>query len=97
MYMPYAKYKQKCTRCRKNYVIVTARNRFPLCYDCQKPELQGVIKDENIRKLLDIPEEYYRTNAFLRNIKISYLKFGQLTDIQKDAFKKAVQKMKEGE
>lgn len=89
------RYKQKCSRCKKNYVLSGWRDRYPLCYDCQKGELEGKIKDPKMKKLLDIPEEYYRQNAFLRNIKINYLKFKQLTEPQIEAFKKTVQRLKE--
>ena len=57
--------------------------------------MQGEIKDPKMKKLLDIPEEYYQENSFLRNIKISYLKYGSLTEKQVEAFKKVVQKFKE--
>ena len=88
-------YKQKCCRCRKNYVVVTWRDRYPLCYDCQKKELQGEIKDKKMKRLLNIPEEFYQRNSFLRNIKSNYLKFERLSEKQIEAFKKTVKKMKE--
>lgn len=88
-------YKQKCNRCRKNYVIVTGRNRFPLCYDCQKSQLQGEVTEPKMKKLFDIPERYYQENAFLRDIKINYLRFGRLSEKQIEFFKKAVKKMKD--
>ncbi|PIN87290.1 hypothetical protein COV19_00200 [Candidatus Woesearchaeota archaeon CG10_big_fil_rev_8_21_14_0_10_44_13] len=89
------RYKQKCTRCKKNYVLSGWRDRYPLCYECQKSELVGNIKDPKMKKLFNIPEEYYRENAFLRNIKITYLKFKRLTDPQIEAFKKVAKKMKD--
>ena len=87
-------YKQKCVRCKKNLVLTTPRNRFPMCYDCQKEEMQGKIKDPKMKKLFDIPEELYRAEPFLRSIKINYLKFGSLTEKQIEAFKKVVEKLK---
>ncbi|MBW3022577.1 hypothetical protein KY308_00545 [Candidatus Woesearchaeota archaeon] len=90
-----AQYKQKCSLCKKNFVIVTYKNRYPMCYDCQKQEMQGEIKDPKIKKLLDIPEKFYKENAFLRDIKINYLKYGNLSEKQIEAFKKTVEKMKE--
>ncbi|MBS3110370.1 hypothetical protein J4227_07620 [Candidatus Woesearchaeota archaeon] len=89
-------FKQKCFKCRKNYVLVTWKNRFPMCYDCQKPEMQGNIKDAKMRKMFEIPEQFYRDNAFLRSIKINYIKFGKLSPLQIDMFKKSVEKMKTG-
>jgi len=88
-------YKQKCSRCKKNFVLVTWKNRFPLCYECQKNDLSGEIKDPEMKKLLNLPEEYYKESSFLRSIKINYLKFGTLSEKQIEFFKKAVQKMKE--
>jgi hypothetical protein len=88
-------YKQKCSRCKKNYVVTTWKQRYVNCYDCQKNELSKTVKNPELKKLLDIPDEYYRDNAFLRNIKISCLQFGRLTDKQIEAFKKVAQKMKE--
>jgi len=90
-----AKYKQRCIRCRKNYVIITGRQNFPVCYDCQKKELSKEIKNRKMKKLFDIPEDFYKENFFLRSIKINYLRFGGLSEKQIEAFKKTVEKMKE--
>ncbi len=88
------KYKKKCIRCKKNYVVVTNRNRFALCYDCQKGDLVGKIKDPKMKKLFDIPGEFYKENSFLRDIKINYLRYKNLTERQIEAFKKTVKEMK---
>ncbi|MFH1848802.1 MAG: hypothetical protein ABH879_01295 [archaeon] len=93
----FAKFKQKCSRCRKNYVTTTYRNRFPVCYECQKGQLEGEIKDPEIKKLLDIPHEFYEKNAFLRDIKIGAIRYGRLSEKQIDAFKKSVKKLEEEE
>ncbi len=87
-------YKQRCGRCKKNMVVVTARTNFPLCYDCQKNDLNGEIKEPAMKKMFDIPEEYYQSNSFLRSIKINYLRYGSLSEKQIEAFKKTVEKMK---
>lgn len=89
------KYKHKCSRCNQNYVTVTSRQRFIVCYDCQKKELDGQIADPAMNKLFDIPELYYKENTFLRNIKISYLRFEKLSEKQITTFAKVVQKMNE--
>ncbi|MBN1644682.1 hypothetical protein JW851_01400 [Candidatus Woesearchaeota archaeon] len=89
------KYQQKCMKCRKNYVLVSSRQRYAICYECQKQELKGKIKDPKMKKMFDIPEEFYMKNSFLRDIKIKYLQFGELTEKQIEAFKKTVKKMKE--
>lgn len=92
--MGYAKYKHKCKRCYKNYVIVTSRSGYPLCYDCQKSEMEGEITDPKMKKMFNIPEEMYKNNMFLRSIKINYLRFGKLSERQIEAFKDAVKKIK---
>ena len=83
-------YKQRCPSCRKAMVLVTIRSRNPFCYNCQKDQLKGKIKDPEMKQMFAIPEELYVNNAFLRSIKINYLRFGSLTPKQVDAFKKAV-------
>ncbi len=87
------KYKHKCTKCNQNYVTVTSRQRFIICYDCQKKELEGEITDPAMKKLFTIPEKYYEENTFLRSIKISYLRFEKLSEKQIEMFAKVVQKM----
>lgn len=89
------KFQQKCNKCKQNYVTVTNRQRYALCYDCQKHEMEGEIKDPKMKKMFDIPEEFYKKNLFLRSIKINYLRFGKLSEKQIEAFKKTVKKMKE--
>jgi hypothetical protein len=89
------KYKQRCMRCRKNYVVISSRQRFAICYDCQKADLKGTIKDPKMKKMFKIPDDFYVQNSFLRNIKVSYLRYGQLTEKQIEAFEKTVKKMKE--
>ncbi len=88
------KYKQKCFKCKKNFVVMTYSNKFALCYDCQKDELIGKIKNPEMKKMFDVPEDFYKENSFLRNIKINYLKYGELTEKQIKAFKKTVATMK---
>ncbi|HIH39417.1 TPA: hypothetical protein HA219_01690 [Candidatus Woesearchaeota archaeon] len=88
-------FKQRCVRCKKNMVLMTSRSQFPLCYDCEKKELQGEITDPEMKKMFDIPEEYYKNNSFLRSIKKNYLRFGNLTEKQIQVFKKVVEDLKE--
>jgi len=89
------RYKQKCYVCKKNYVTATYRQKYVLCYECQKKEMKGEIKDPKMKRFFDIPEQYYKNNAFLRDIKINYLRYGNLTKKQIEAFKKTVKKFKE--
>ncbi|MBW2966700.1 hypothetical protein KY342_06375 [Candidatus Woesearchaeota archaeon] len=88
-------YKQKCFKCRKNWVTVTRRDKFVICYDCQKETLNQKIKDPKMKKLFNIPEEFYRENSFLRNIKMNYIRFEKLSEKQIQAFKQTVEKMKQ--
>jgi hypothetical protein len=88
-------YQQRCMRCKKKMVLVTSRKQFPICYECQKNDLKGSIKDPEMKKMFDIPEELYEKSGFLRAIKIAYLRYGQLTENQIMYFKKAVSEMKE--
>jgi len=61
-----------------------------MCYDCQKTELSGTVSNVKMKKMFDIPEEFYVNNSFLRDIKVKYLRFGNLSDKQIEAFKKTV-------
>jgi len=88
-------YKHRCVKCKEKYVLVSYKNRFPICFDCQKADLQGDIKDPKMKKMFDIPAEFYRKNSFLRSIKINYLRFKSLTEKQVDAFNKTVAKLKD--
>ena len=89
-----AKYKQKCFKCKKNYVLASSRQKWIVCYDCQKAEMQGEIKNPKMKKMFNIPEEFYKNNSFLRDIKVKYLKFGELSEKQIEVFKKVVEDLK---
>ncbi|MAG47324.1 hypothetical protein CL617_01860 [archaeon] len=88
-----AKYKQICYSCRKNYVEITSRQKYAICYDCQKPEMDKEIKNKKMKKLFDIPEEFYKENSFLRNIKVAYNRYEKLSEKQVEAFKNTVEKL----
>jgi hypothetical protein len=90
-----ATFQQKCQVCRKKWVTVSNRQRFVICYDCQKKQLEGEIKDPAMKRMFKIPEDFYMKSAFLRSIKANYLRYGQLTEKQIEAFKKTVKSMKE--
>ena len=87
-------FKQKCWRCRKNYVLVSGRQNFVACYECDKKDLKKKIKDPKMKKMFDIPEEFYKENSFLRSIKLNYLKFENLSPKQIEVFKKVVKDLK---
>lgn len=88
-----ASYKQKCMKCNKNYVLTNWRNKFPVCYECEKSELSKEVTDPAMKEMFNIPEQFYKENSFLRAIKKNYLKYGQLTEKQIEAFKKVVSDM----
>lgn len=89
-----ARYKILCYKCKKNYVPASWSDKFVTCYDCVKRELSAPIQDPQMKKMFDIPEEYYKENAFLRNIRLSYIRYNSLTDRQIGAFKETVKKLK---
>jgi hypothetical protein len=88
------KYKQKCFRCKENFVIVSRRQKYVMCYDCQKDALQKEIADPEMNKLFDIPEIFYKTDFFLRNVKLYYLKYGRISENQKTQFIQLVDELK---
>ena len=88
-------FKQKCNKCKKNFVLTTSRQPYVVCYECSKDSLKGEITDPMYKRLFDIPEEYYKDNAFLRNIKSNYLRYHSLSDKQIEVFKKVVEKIRE--
>ncbi|MFA5176041.1 MAG: hypothetical protein WC413_02165 [Candidatus Nanoarchaeia archaeon] len=88
------KIKKLCGNCKKNYVVTTSNQNYVVCYDCQKESLKKEIKDPKMKKLFDLPEEWYKESSFLRSVKLYYLKFGTITEKQLEYFKKAVEKLK---
>tara|TARA_Y100000034_G_scaffold112310_1_gene146177 strand:- start:20 stop:319 length:300 start_codon:yes stop_codon:yes gene_type:complete len=91
-----AKYKQLCFACKKHYVPASWKDKYVICYECQKKELSTPIKEPKFKKMFDIPEDFYRENSFLRSIKLNYLRYeGKLSVKQISAFKKTVKEMKE--
>jgi hypothetical protein len=88
------RYQQQCYRCKKNYVLITFRDRFPVCYDCAKSELNKKIKDPAMKKMFNIPEDFYKENPFLRSIKLNYIRYKDLSEKQIEAFKTTVARMK---
>ena len=75
-------------------MIITWKQRYAVCYECQKDELKGDIKEPKMKKMFNIPPDFYKESSFLRSIKVNYLRYGKLTDKQIEAFKKAVADMK---
>jgi len=88
--MARVKFKQKCSKCNKNYVLTSSRHGYMVCYECQKEEMNQPINDPEMKDLFNIPEEYYKHNYFLRNIKVNYIRYKNLSENQINAFKKTV-------
>jgi len=87
-------YKQKCSRCNKNYVTATWKTRYVLCLECQNKEMAGEITNPKMKKFFDIPPEFYAENSFLRSIKINYLRYEDLSGDQIAGFKRVVEEMR---
>lgn len=66
-----------------------------MCYECQKPQLDVEIEDPKMKKLFDIPEEFYRENSFLCELKSKYIRFGSLSDKQIEVFERIVKELSE--
>ena len=77
--------------------MMFSRKQFPVCTDCQMKQIDQPIEDPEYKKFFDIPEKFYKESYFLRNIKSSYIRFGSITDNQRDAFLKTVTEMKKEE
>jgi len=72
-------------------VTVTNRNAYgAVCFECDKAQMQGEIKDPALKKMLDIPDSLYQKSSFLRSIKINALRYGNLSEKQIEFFKKVV-------
>ena len=95
LFMPRVQYKEKCMKCRKNYVLTTNRKEFLVCYECQQKEMDKPINDPKMKKLFDIPEQFYKKSNFLRNIKINYLRYESLSEKQIEYFKKVVKELED--
>lgn len=76
--------------------MMFSRKQFPICTDCQMKQIDQPIEDPEYKKFFDIPEKFYKESYFLRNIKSSYIRFGSITENQRDAFLKTVVDMKKG-
>lgn len=90
------KYKQLCAICRKNHVLISSGNQFPICTTCSMRQIDKPIEDATFKKLFDIDQKLYESSAFLRSIKSNYLRFGSLSDKQIEVFKKVVAELKSG-
>jgi hypothetical protein len=91
------KFKQKCMLCRKNYALIESRRQKPICTECQTKDFNKPIDDPKFKKLFDIDTSLYEKSYFLRDIKSAYLRFGNLTERQIDAFEKVAEEMSKKE
>ena len=88
------KYKQLCAICRKNHVLISSYNQFPICTSCSMRQIDKPIEDEKFKKLFGIDNKLYEESSFLRSIKSNYLRFGNLSDRQIEMFKKVAGELK---
>ena len=72
-------------------------SRNPICDKCREQEITAEIEDPEMKKFFDIPQEWYEKNDRLRSIKVSYLRYGDITEEQKKFFQDLVQKMKDAD
>lgn len=75
-------------------VEMFSARQFPICSPCQMKRINQEIPDPEFKKFFDIEPSLYEKSSFLRNIKEAYLRYGSLTDRQKEAFLKAVEDVK---
>lgn len=93
--MPRLKFKKKCALCRDKMAIITSFSQFPVCDCCQMKRIKGNIADKEY-EFLNINDKLYKESYFLRNIKENYLRYGNLSEKQIEAFKKVVKEMQGG-
>ena len=91
--MPRPKFKQRCAICKKNMVMMYSGKQFTICVDCHMKRISDKIENSKY-SFLNIPDELYRKSTFLRSIKENYLRFESLTQKQIEAFKTAVEDVK---
>ena len=88
------KFKQRCAICKDKMVIIYSYRQFPICVDCHMKQINHEIKDPKMKKFFDLPKSLYEKSSFLRNIKQAYIRFGNLSEKQVEAFKKTVKDLK---
>ena len=94
--MARVRFQQKCALCKKNMVQMFSSRQFPVCTPCQMKQLDEPITEPEYKKLFDISKEFYEQSSFLRSIKENYIRFGSLSEKQKEVFKRVAKEMKEG-
>ena len=92
--MSYIKFKQKCALCKINMVEMFSSRQFPICSPCQMKRINQEITNPEFKQFFNIDISLYEKSSFLRNIKEAYLRYGSLTDRQREAFLKAVEDVK---
>ena len=74
--------------------LVYSRRAKPACTECVDKDLAQEITDKKMKKFFDIPRELYYKYDILRSIRSYYVRFGKITDRQKEAFESVVEKAK---
>ena len=84
------KYKQKCGRCKKNYTMSLRSQAFVMCADCHEPLINKPIEDADMKAFFEQADDIYDRDAYLRTVKMNYLKYGNITDYQRTQFLKVI-------
>ncbi len=87
--MPRPKFKQKCGICKREWVVLTARE-FPICDECHVKQIFSEEITDKDYDFLNLDRSIYRQSRFLRSIRQSYLMFKTLSAKQISAFKKTL-------
>ena len=88
-------YKERCKLCKNEWALVNYKVRFAVCLKCQMKQLNQKVTDPEFKKMFEIDKELYEQSYFLRDIKIRYIRFGQLSEKQIETFKRVAKEMKE--
>ncbi len=86
-------FKQKCKICNDYWVLIKYRE-YPICVKCQMKQVISEEITDKKYKFLDIEEQLYNKSRFLRNIRVSYNRYKELSEKQIEAFKKTVKDLK---
>ena len=75
-------------------VLITNFRQKPYCGDCQMRWFEEVT-DPKMKKMFDIDIDLYKENSFLRDIRLKYQRFEELSPKQIEVFKKVAKEAAE--
>ena len=84
------KFKQRCSKCKKNYTVSMRSQAFVMCAECHEPLINKPIEDEEMKLFFEKGEGFYEKDAYLRTVKMNYLKYGNITDYQRKQFLRVI-------